>query len=128
MPTHSRSGTDRHATASSVVAIVIMTCLTLTGDPFLVRTDGSTPPDRPHYVSCTLKSVPLRKALAEIYKGSGYDYSVDPNVPDVKVTLQIDKLPLHSAIRRLVRIVQKQVPRFHVDMDTQLFVYKVRKR
>jgi hypothetical protein len=81
---------------------------------------------QPHIVTCNFKQTPLRTALKGIYRGSGYEYSVLPDVPDVKITLKIKKLPLRSAIRQFVRTVKKLVPQFHVDMDTQLFVYKLR--
>jgi hypothetical protein len=84
------------------------------------------PVDQPHIVTCNFKQTPLRTALKEIYRGSGYEYSVFPDVPDVKITLRIKNQPFHSAIRQFVRTVKKQVPRFHVDMDTQLFVYKLK--
>jgi hypothetical protein len=78
-------------------------------------------------LSLSFKKTPLRKVLAEIYRGREEEYSVNPAVADVKLTFTLKNETFQGAIRRLVRIVRGRLPGFYVDTDTEHWVYDVRK-
>jgi hypothetical protein len=57
-----------------------------------------------------LRDTPLRQALVRLFDGSGLQYAVDPNVPDVRITVRARNVTLPAALRRIIREAAKQVP------------------
>lgn len=61
------------------------------------------PPVAERRVTVSFKEVPLRSALDALFMGSGQQYLVEPDVPNVKVSLHLRDLPLAQAFRLLLR-------------------------
>jgi type II secretory pathway component GspD/PulD (secretin) len=61
-------------------------------------------------ISLKLEQVPLRAAIEAIFAGTGYQYSVDPEVPNVPVTIEMRDVEVQVALRLLLRSVRRQVP------------------
>jgi hypothetical protein len=61
-------------------------------------------------VSLNIKELPLRSALELVYSGSGVQYAVDPNVPNVPITVNVSDWFIGSAARLLVRLARSFVP------------------
>ena len=61
-------------------------------------------------VNLNLKDVPLRDAIDALFRGAGLQFTVDPNVPNVPVTLNIRDVGLQQALRIIVRQSAVAVP------------------
>jgi hypothetical protein len=61
-------------------------------------------------VTLNLKDVPLRDAIDALFRGTGLQFTVDPNVPNVPVTLNIRDVGLQQALRIIVRQSAVAVP------------------
>src|SRR5688572_9887146 len=61
-------------------------------------------------VTVNLKDVPLRNAVDALFQGTGLQYSIDPNIPNVPVNLTIRDVGLQAALRILVRQASVAVP------------------
>jgi hypothetical protein len=61
-------------------------------------------------VTLNLKDVPLRDAIDALFRGTGLQFTVDPNVPNVPVTLNIRDVGLQQALRIMVRQAAVAVP------------------
>jgi hypothetical protein len=77
-------------------------------------------------VTLNLKDVPLRSAIDALFQGTGLQYSVDPNVPNVPVTLNIRDVGLQPALRILLRQAAVAVPGLTVSREGDIFVVKIR--
>jgi type II secretory pathway component GspD/PulD (secretin) len=73
---------------------------------------ASRPDEDPHQkpVTLELRDVPLRAALQALFRGTGLQYSIDPDVPDVPVTLVVRDMPFSKALRVLIRQARVSVP------------------
>src|SRR3569833_2287652 len=74
-----------------------------------------------------LKDVPLRSAIDALFQGTGLQYSVDPNVLNVPVPLNIRDIGLQAALRLLVRQAATAQPGLTFSKDGDIFVLKIRK-
>jgi type II secretory pathway component GspD/PulD (secretin) len=77
-------------------------------------------------VTLNLKDVPLRSAIDALFQGTGLQYSVDPNVPNVPVTLNIRDVGLQPALRILIRQAAVAVPGLTVSREGDIYVVKIR--
>lgn len=99
----------------------VVVCLTL-----LIGYHVAASPD-PWAEPVTVKvQGPLSEVLARIYKGSPLSWSVDPRAAQLEVSFQVEDVPRRKALRLLRRQVQRHSPRFTVDTDTELWVFRLR--
>ena len=82
--------------------------------------------DADRKVTLNLKDVPLRTAIDALFAGTGFQYSVDPNVQNVPVTLTIRDIGLQAALRLLVRQAATAQPGLTFSKDADIFVVKIR--
>jgi hypothetical protein len=68
-----------------------------------------------HLVSARLVGVPLRLALESILAGTAVRYRVEPNVPDVPVTLDLRQQPPAAALRRIFEAATRQTTGIRLD-------------
>jgi hypothetical protein len=92
--------------------------------PAPARAQGA---DADKKVTLNLKDVPLRTAIDALFAGTGFQYSVDPNVQNVPVTLTIRDIGLQAALRLLVRQASTAQPGLTFSKDGDIFVVKIRK-
>ena len=78
--------------------------------PNVARATGNQGDEREHQVQLLLRDMPLRVAINALFRGSGYQYSFNPDVPNVPVTVEIPKVGLSRALRILIGAARKQVP------------------
>lgn len=75
-------------------------------------------------VSASLDGTPLRQALKTLFQGTGVPYAIAPDVPDVRVTLSIEDMPLDRALGVWYRLAAMQEP--NLAVQTLEGVYLVR--
>jgi hypothetical protein len=95
-------------------------------EPWLFTTTPWTPPTKLNRdeaptpsndrISFRFNGTPLREALDQILRGKG-DYSVDSNVPDLPIFLDLHDVPYRQATRRVVMYVRERVPGFAVRSE-----------
>src|SRR3569833_2396892 len=77
-------------------------------------------------VSVNLRDVPLRSAIDSLFAGTGLQYSVDPNVLNVPVTLNLRDIGLQSGLRLLVRQAATAQPGLTFSKDGDIYVIRIR--
>jgi hypothetical protein len=55
-------------------------------------------------VSIELKEVPFRQAVERLFRGTGMAYTIEPDFPDVPITLRLQDVPFAVALRSLTRL------------------------
>ena len=55
-------------------------------------------------VTLNLRDIPLRSAIDLLFQGSGLQYAVEQQVPNVPVTLNVKDLSVDAALRLLIRL------------------------
>lgn len=81
------------------------------GKSLLPRQSGPGPYGRPVQLrTLKLDRVPLRAAIDAIFAGTGLQYSVDPNVPDVPITIELHDMSPQAALRYVLRMASKEGP------------------
>lgn len=78
-------------------------------------------------VTINLKEIPLRTAIDSLFTGTGIQYSVNPDVLNVPVTLTIRDIGLESALRLMIRQASVAQPGLTFTKDGDIFVVKVRR-
>jgi hypothetical protein len=78
-------------------------------------------------VTVNLKDIPLRAAIDALFAGTGLQYSVNPDVQNVPVNLNIRDVGLQAALRLLVRQAATAQPGLTFSKDGDIFVVKVRR-
>jgi hypothetical protein len=73
-------------------------------------------------VTVNLRNVPVRYAIAVIFRGTGFQYAVYPNVPDTKVTLSLGNTTVEGALQELARLAGRGTPAFTVALAGEVFV------
>jgi hypothetical protein len=53
-------------------------------------------------VTLTLKEVPLRQALTELFRGTGFDVAVLPDVPNLPISFSVRHAEFHTALRGIL--------------------------
>lgn len=79
-------------------------------------------------VSLDLDQVPLRQAVALLFDGSSAQFSIDPNVPDIPVTLHIRDVSLPAGLRLLIRQAATVDPELTSVRDGEVYLIKKRPR
>src|SRR5678809_546163 len=69
---------------------------------------GQVAPDA--RVTLDLRETPLKDAVPLLFRGSGEQYTIASNVPNVPITLNIRDVSLPSALRLMVRQAASAVP------------------
>ena len=77
-------------------------------------------------VTLNLKDVPLRSAIELLFAGSGLQYSIDPVVQNVPVSLSIRDVSLQAALRLVIRQASTLQPGLTVTREGDIFVVRVR--
>lgn len=54
-------------------------------------------------INLEVKDTPLSEVLQSLFKGTGYNYTIDPSVSALKVTAKLQNVSLDEALRTLVR-------------------------
>src|SRR5687767_4883181 len=83
-------------------------------------------PDAEKKITINLKETPLRTAIDLIFAGTGYQYSIDPNVQNVPITLQLRDISLQQALRTIVRQAATVIPGLTQSKDGDLYNIKIR--
>jgi hypothetical protein len=102
----------------------------ITLDAIIVRVNPNTPeeekanPGARRKVLLSLKEIPLRRALDMIFMGSGLQYSVNPIVPNLPVTLELKSVPIEQALPMLVEALAKQV-QLGITLEQDVYVVRV---
>src|SRR5688572_7113181 len=96
--------------ANSIVCALVVSVFA--GLPFLAQVDSQSGKGdfERRKIDVTLESIPLRSAIDLVGGSSGLQYSINPNVPDVLVSLRIRDVSPTQALRMIVREASKQVP------------------
>jgi hypothetical protein len=76
-------------------------------------------------VTLSRKDVTLREALDLIFADSVFQYSMDPNVPDVRVTVNVRDLFVSMALGMVVRQAALEVPGLTLHRDGDVYVIRV---
>jgi len=71
-------------------------------------------------------SLPLRAALGKIFMGSGLQFSVAPNVPDLEVSLDLRDATLEAALQALIRAAK--APGLTLSYSGDVVILEVRSR
>ena len=79
-------------------------------------------------VTLNLRDTPLRNAIDLIFQGSGLQYAVAPNVPNVPVTVNVRDLSLQSALRLVLRLGAVSVPGLTHGRDGDVYVIRIRRQ
>jgi hypothetical protein len=87
---------------------------------------AQTPETADKKITLTLKDAPLRTVIDQIFAGSGIQYAIDANVPDVPVTLSIRDVSLQSALRTVVRLAAGQVPNLTATRDGDIYLVRIK--
>lgn len=61
-------------------------------------------------IDLDLRGVPLRQAVKKVLEPVGQQYSFDSAVPDVLITLKLERVTYQKALRLIIREAAKQVP------------------
>lgn len=77
-------------------------------------------------VTLNLRDTPLRDSISLLFAGSGLQYSVDPNVPNIPLNLNIKDISLQAALRMLIRQAAVASPGLTFSRDGDVFVVKIR--
>jgi len=83
--------------------------------------------DADRKVSLTLNGVPLRAAIQRLFSGTGYQYSLNPDVRDVPITLTLRDVALQPALRMIIREAATMQPGLTFSKDGEIFVVKIRR-
>lgn len=61
-------------------------------------------------ISLKLEQVPLRAAIDAVFAGTGYQYSIGPEVPNVPITIEVRDVGIQAALRLVIRQAARRVP------------------
>jgi hypothetical protein len=107
--------------AASVVAVLALVTVCCTGPAH------AQAPDPDKKVTVNLKDIPLRAAIDALFAGTGYQYSVNPDVQNIPVNLNIRDVGLQAALRLLLRQAAVAQPGLTFSKDGDIFVVKIRR-
>lgn len=93
-----------------------LTLSILAGLPCHAQTEPQSRSDTgPRKIDITLERIPLRSAIDLVGSASGLQYAINPNVPDVLITLKAREVTPLQALRLIVREASRQVPGLSVS-------------
>src|SRR5437660_861823 len=102
-----------------------MLALTVALAPAPARAQGT---DADKKVTLNLRDTPLRDAINLLFTGSGYQFSIDPNVPNIPISLNIRDVGLQQALRLIVKQAATLQPGLTFSRDGDIFVIKIRQQ
>jgi hypothetical protein len=79
-------------------------------------------------VQLDLREIPLRDAVSLLFRGSGLQYSIDPNIPNVPITLNIRDVSLPAALRLIIRQAATTIPGLTQTKDGEVYVIRIRQQ
>ncbi|HEU4754746.1 MAG TPA: STN domain-containing protein, partial [Armatimonadota bacterium] len=77
-------------------------------------------------VTLDLREIPLRDAIALLFRNSGLQYSIDPNVPNVPITLNIRDISLQAALRLIIRQAASGIPGLTQGKEGEIYIIRIR--
>ena len=77
-------------------------------------------------VNLDLREIPLRDAIGLLFKNSGIQYAIDPNVPNVPITLNIRDIALPAALRLITRQAATQAPGLTTAREGDVYLIRIR--
>ena len=77
-------------------------------------------------ITLDIRDMPLRDVIALLFKGSGLQYAIDPNVPNVPITLNIRDISVPAALRLIIRQAAVQVPGLTVGKEGDIYLIRLR--
>ena len=80
----------------------------------------------PRKVTVNLQRVPLREAIELMFKGTGVQYSVSPEVANLPVTLNLRDVSFEAALRILLRQAGEGQPGLSMEKTGDIYVIRVR--
>lgn len=92
--------------------------------PVHAQNPQNAPETRPR-LSVQLKAVPLRDAIQMVFNGSGQQYAIDPNVPNLPITLDLRDVTVDQALRIMVRQATPSIPGLTVRRDGEVYLIKI---
>jgi hypothetical protein len=101
-------------------SLLIVTCLC--GAPAQAQSGV----DQDRKVTLALKDSPLRAAIDALFQGSGLQYAIDPNVPNVPVTINLRDVGFQAALRILVRQAAVAVPGLTSSREGDVYMIRIR--
>jgi hypothetical protein len=113
------------------LAVVATLLLSAGLAPSSARAQVQNPPpaagaDLERKINLNLRDVPLRKAIELLFTGTGMQYAVEANVPDVPINLNVRDLNLQAALRLVIRLAASQVPGLTQARDGDVYVIRIR--
>lgn len=95
---------------------------------FPLTASGQQAPDsaKERTVTMQLQSVPLRSALDSLFKVSGYQYSVEPNVSNVPISVVMKDIGFDAALRQLISLAAVTQPGVYVEKKSGVYTIKTR--
>ena len=76
-------------------------------------------------VSIEFRGTPFRDAIRDIFKGSGLQYTIDPNIPNVPIDLVLRDVGLAVALRVVTRQAATSIPGLTHSRDGDVYVFKI---
>lgn len=77
-------------------------------------------------ITLQLTAVPLREAIRRLFAITGEQFSINPDVPNVPVTLILSEVSSMAALRLILRAAALQAPGLTFSKDGDIAVVKVR--
>ncbi len=94
--------------------------------PVCAQEGGNRPAEAVKPISVNFRDTPLRNAVELIFQGSGVDYTVEPNVPSVPITISLKDRPLEFVLRTVVRQAAAAVPGLTFSRDGNFYSIRIR--
>jgi len=85
-------------------------------------------PHRDRKVTLSLQEVPLRSAVDALFQGTGVEYIVGPDVPNVPVTLVLRDVTMQQALRFLLRQAAVLAPGLGSQRDGDVVLVRMARR
>ncbi|HEU4754284.1 MAG TPA: hypothetical protein VFU47_14335, partial [Armatimonadota bacterium] len=78
-------------------------------------------------VTLDYRNIPLRDALALLFRDSGMDYTIAAEVQDVPISLNIKEVSFPAALRLIIRQAQAQIPGLTLNRRGNLYTVRLRR-
>jgi len=95
--------------ASLAVAAVVAAAAI--GGPVWAQVVDPAPKLDERKISLNLKDAPLRSALEMVFRGAGLQYAIEPNVPNIPITLSVREVSARQALRLILRQASTAMPK-----------------
>jgi hypothetical protein len=83
-------------------------------------------PGKEPLVSVQLQNVPLRSALNSLFNGTGYQFTVEPAVSNITVSLVLKDVDLEAALKLLMKQVVLTQPSTYVEKKAGIYLIRTR--